>query len=81
MRHLNRFNQLSRTHSHRKALLSNLACSLILHKRIKTTYAKARELRKYIEPILTRSKDVSNDHSVRVAHSKLRNKEASKGTI
>jgi large subunit ribosomal protein L17 len=51
MRHRNKNNHLGRTSSHRKAMLSNMASSLILHKRIKTTVAKAKELRKYVEPL------------------------------
>ena len=57
MRHLNSLNHLGRTSSHRKALLSNLASSLILHKRITTTIAKAKSLRVYIEPLITKSKE------------------------
>ena len=54
MRHGKKFNHLGRTASHRKALLSNMACSLIEHKRINTTVAKAKALRVYIEPLLTK---------------------------
>lgn len=75
MRHGKKINHLSRTHSHRKALLSNMAASLILHKRINTTLAKAKALRKYVEPIITRSKDDST-HSRRTVFSYLQNKEA-----
>ena len=57
MRHGKKDNHLSRTHSHREAMLQNMASSLILHKRIETTVAKAKELRKFVEPILTRAKD------------------------
>lgn len=57
MRHGKKHNHLSRTHSHREAMLSNMASSLILHKRIETTVAKAKALRKFVEPILTRSKE------------------------
>ncbi len=60
MRHGKKDNHLSRTHSHREAMLSNMASSLILHKRIETTVAKAKELRKFVEPILTRSKEDTN---------------------
>ncbi len=60
MRHGKKDNHLSRTHSHREAMLSNMASSLILHKRIETTVAKAKELRKFVEPILTRSKQDNN---------------------
>jgi large subunit ribosomal protein L17 len=73
MRHGKKINHLSRTHSHRAALLSNMAASLILHKRINTTVAKAKALRKYVEPIITRSKDDST-HSRRVVFSYLQNK-------
>lgn len=57
MRHGKKDNHLSRTHSHREAMLQNMASSLILHKRIETTVAKAKELRKFVEPILTRAKE------------------------
>lgn len=57
MRHGKKDNHLSRTHSHREAMLENMASSLILHKRIETTVAKAKELRKFVEPLLTRAKD------------------------
>ena len=73
MRHGKKINHLSRTHSHRKALMSNMAASLILHKRINTTVAKAKALRKYVEPILTRSKSDST-HSRRMVFSYLQNK-------
>jgi large subunit ribosomal protein L17 len=56
MRHGKKINHLGRTSSHRKAMLSNMASSLILHKRIETTIAKAKELRKYVEPLLTKAK-------------------------
>ncbi len=75
MRHLKKFNHLSRTSSHRKAMLSNMASSLIIHKRINTTLAKAKALRSYVEPLITRSKDDST-HSRRVVFSYLQNKEA-----
>lgn len=75
MRHGKKFNHLGRTHSHRKALLSNMAISLILHKRINTTLAKAKALRKYVEPIITRSKDDST-HSRRIIFSFLQDKDA-----
>ena len=55
MRHGDKINNLGRTHSHRKALMSNMACSLIEHKRIFTTLAKAKALRTYVEPIINRS--------------------------
>jgi len=75
MRHGKSINHLSRKSAHRKALLSNLATSLIMHKRIKTTTAKAKELRTFIEPIITRSKQDST-HSRRLAFSYLGNKHA-----
>lgn len=77
MRHGKKFNHLGRTSSHRAALLSNMASSLILHKRIETTVAKAKELRKYIEPMITRSK-TDNTNNRRVVFSYLQNKEAIK---
>lgn len=73
MRHGNKINALGRTRSHRKALLMNLASSLIKHKRISTTLAKAKELRRYIEPLLTRSKKDST-HSRRTVFSFLNDK-------
>ena len=75
MRHGKKFNHLGRTNAHRKAMLSNMACSLIMHKRIRTTLAKAKALRGYVEPLITRSKDDST-HSIRVVFSYLRSKEA-----
>ena len=75
MRHGKKFNHLSRTTPHRKALLSNMASSLILHKRITTTVAKAKALKKFVEPIITRAKDDST-HSRRVVFSYLQNKES-----
>ncbi len=75
MRHGKRFNHLRRTSSHRKAMLANMASSLIMHKRIKTTLAKAKALRIYVEPLLTKSKEDST-HSRRVVFSYLQNKEA-----
>lgn len=77
MRHGKKFNHLSRTASHRKAMLSNMASSLILHKRINTTVAKAKELRKYVEPLLTRSKE-DTTHSRRMVFSYLHNKDSIK---
>lgn len=77
MRHGNKVNHLSRTASHRKALLSNLAIELINHKRITTTLAKAKALRVYVEPLLTRAKDDST-HNRRIVFSYLQNKEAIK---
>jgi large subunit ribosomal protein L17 len=75
MRHGKKINHLGRTHSHRAALLSNMAASLILHKRINTTVAKAKALRKYVEPLITKSKSDST-HSRRTVFSYLQNKEA-----
>ena len=75
MRHGKRFNHLSRKAPHRKSMLSNMASSLILHKKIETTVAKAKALRKYIEPILTRSKS-DTTHSRRTVFSLLKNKES-----
>ncbi|MBL0047902.1 MAG: 50S ribosomal protein L17 [Bacteroidetes bacterium] len=75
MRHGKKFNHLGRTASHRKAMLANMACSLILHKKINTTVAKAKELRKYVEPLITKSKDDST-HSRRTVFAYLKQKEA-----
>lgn len=75
MRHGKKFNKLSRTHAHRRQMLANMASSLILHKRITTTLAKAKALRLYVEPLLTKSKD-DTTHSRRVVFSYLQNKEA-----
>ncbi len=75
MRHRKKFNHLSRTSSHRKAMLANMASSLILHKRITTTTAKAKELRTFVEPIITRSKEDST-HSRRMVFKNLRDKYA-----
>ena len=77
MRHNKKFNHLGRTASHRAAMLSNMASSLIMHKRITTTLAKAKALKKYVEPLITRSKDDSTN-SRRVVFSYLQNKEAQK---
>lgn len=77
MRHGKKFNHLGRTASHRKALLSNMASSLILNKRISTTLAKAIELRKYVEPLITKAKNDST-HSRRVCFSYLQNKDSIK---
>ncbi len=74
MRHGDKINNLGRTASHRKALMSNMACSLIEHKRIFTTLAKAKALRTYVEPIINRSKDDST-HSRRTVFSYLKSKE------
>ncbi len=75
MRHGDKINNLGRTASHRRALLANLTISLIEHKRITTTLAKAKALRRYAEPLITKSKDNST-HSRRVVFSYLQNKEA-----
>ncbi|MEC3878091.1 50S ribosomal protein L17 [Parapedobacter sp. 10938] len=75
MRHGKRFNHLGRTSSHRKAMLSNMATSLIKHKRITTTLAKAKALRKYVEPLITKSKN-DTTHSRRTVFSYLQDKEA-----
>lgn len=75
MRHNKAINHLGRKSGHRKALLSNMATSLILHKRITTTVAKAKALRSYVEPLVTKSKD-DTTHNRRVVFSYLKNKEA-----
>jgi large subunit ribosomal protein L17 len=75
MRHNKKFNHLSRQKGHRKAMLSNMACSLIEHKRITTTVAKAKALRSFVEPLVTRSKE-DTTHSRRVVFSQLGNKYA-----
>ncbi len=75
MRHGKKFNHLGRKTAHRKAMLSNMACSLIEHKRINTTEAKAKALRKFVEPLITKSK-ADTTHNRRVVFSYLRNKEA-----
>ena len=75
MRHGKKFNHLSRKAAHRRAMLSNMACSLIQHKRIKTTLAKAKALRVYIEPLITKSKK-DTTHSRRVVFSYLKQKDA-----
>ncbi|GAB3747710.1 50S ribosomal protein L17 [Spirosoma pomorum] len=77
MRHGKKDNHLSRTHSHREAMLQNMASSLILHKRIETTVAKAKELRKFVEPILTRAKDDTYQNR-RIAFQYLNDKETLK---
>ncbi len=75
MRHGKKFNHLGRKTAHRKAMLSNMAASLLLHKRISTTLAKAKELKKYVEPLVTRAKE-DTTHNRRMAFSYLKNKEA-----
>ncbi len=77
MRHGNSVNHLGRTKEHREAMLSNMASSLILSKRITTTLAKAKELRKFVEPLLTKAKN-DTTHSRRVVFSYLQNKESLK---
>ena len=84
MRHGKKFNHLSRTADHRRAMLANMAISLIMHKRITTTLAKAKALKKYVEPLITRAKDENNKTKMqtmnnrRVVFSYLQNKEALK---
>src|SRR5580692_780329 len=78
MRHQNKKNHLGRTSTHRKAMLANMSSSLILHKRINTTVAKAKELRTFVEPVLTKSKE-DTTHSRRMAMAILTDKEAVKG--
>lgn len=75
MRHNKNFNHLGRQSAHRKAMLANMATSLIMHKRINTTVAKAKALRKYVEPVITKAKDDST-HSRRIVFSYLRDKNA-----
>lgn len=77
MRHGCKVNKLSRTHAHRAAMLSNMASSLILHKRIETTLAKAKALRGYVEPLINRTK-ADSTHQRRMVFSYLQNKEAVK---
>jgi len=77
MRHNKKFNHLSRTADHRRAMLANMAISLIMHKRITTTVAKAKALKKYVEPLITKAKDDSTN-SRRVVFSYLQKKEAIK---
>jgi LSU ribosomal protein L17P len=82
MRHNKKFNHLGRTSSHRKAMLANMASSLILHKRIQTTVAKAKALRIYVEPLITKTKNLTTveekTHAQRVVFSYLQNKYAVK---
>lgn len=77
MRHNKKFNHLSRTASHRAAMLANMSVSLIMHKRITTTLAKAKALKKYVEPLITKAKD-DTTNSRRVVFSYLQKKEAIK---
>ncbi|MEM9649266.1 MAG: 50S ribosomal protein L17 [Bacteroidota bacterium] len=82
MRHGKKFNHLGRTAAHRKAMLANMACSLIEHKRINTTVAKAKALKQFVEPLITKSKTENNQttekgtHNRRVVFSSLRSKHA-----
>jgi large subunit ribosomal protein L17 len=73
MRHGKKINHLGRTHEHRAAMLSNMATSLIMHKRIKTTLAKAKALQRYVDPLITKSKD-DTTHSRRIVFKYLQNK-------
>ena len=73
MRHNKKFNHLGRTNTHRKAMLSNMACSLLKHKRIFTTVAKAKALRSFVEPIVTKSKN-DTTHSRRMVFRYLKDK-------
>lgn len=75
MRHAKRINHLGRTSAHREAMLSNMATSLIMHKHINTTLAKAKELKKFVEPLITRSKN-DTTHSRRIVFAQLHNKYA-----
>lgn len=75
MRHGKKFNHLGRKSAHRKAMLANMACSLIEHKRINTTEAKAKALRQYVEPLITKSKS-DTTHNRRIVFSYLKNKYA-----
>jgi large subunit ribosomal protein L17 len=77
MRHGKKFNHLGRTASHRKAMLSNMAASLIMHKRLSTTVAKAKALRKFVEPLLTKAKS-DTTHSRRTVFAYLQDKESVK---
>lgn len=75
MRHGKKFNHLGRKTAHRKAMLANMTCSLIEHKRINTTLAKAKALKRFAEPLITKSKE-DTTHNRRIVFSKLRQKEA-----
>ena len=78
MRHGKKINHLGRKTAHRKSMLSNMACSLIIHKRIETTVAKAKALKKFVEPLITRAKKPTQ-HNTQIAYARLRNnKEAVK---
>lgn len=82
MRHNKKFNHLGRTSSHRKAMLANMACSLIMHKRIRTTLAKAKALRMYVEPLITKTKNLTTSaeqmNAQRLVFSHLQNNAAVK---
>lgn len=78
MRHNKNFNHLGRQAGHRKAMLSNMASSLILHKRIETTVAKAKAVKQFVEPLVTKSKE-DTTHSRRIVFSYLKQKEAVTG--
>lgn len=75
MRHGNKINNLGRKAAHRKSMLANMACSLIEHKRINTTLAKAKALKVFVEPLITKSKE-DTTHNRRIVFSNLRNKYA-----
>ncbi|WP_339703028.1 50S ribosomal protein L17 [uncultured Marixanthomonas sp.] len=75
MRHGKKFNHLGRKTAHRKAMLANMACSLIEHKRINTTVAKAKALKQFVEPMITKSKE-DTTHNRRIVYRNLRQKEA-----
>ena len=75
MRHGKKFNHLGRKTAHRKSMLANMACSLIEHKRINTTVAKAKALKQFVEPMITKSKE-DTTHNRRIVMAKLRQKEA-----
>ena len=75
MRHGKKFNHLSRKTAHRKSMFANMACSLIEHKRINTTLAKAKALKQFVEPMITKSKE-DTTHNRRIVFSRLRQKEA-----
>lgn len=75
MRHGKKVNHLGRKTAHRKAMLANMACSLIEHKRINTTVAKAKALKQFVEPLVTKSKE-DTTHNRRIVFSRLRQKEA-----
>jgi large subunit ribosomal protein L17 len=75
MRHGKKFNHLGRKSAHRKAMLANMACSLIEHKRINTTTAKAKALKQFVEPLITKSKE-DTTHNRRIVMSRLKQKEA-----